>query len=459
MKGTIRSMRSMKKTKSVLFVAPSAYTLGGLATWLDYIIPGLNKLGWRATLGLVEGPKAHNVERYLQIHPQSDWISIPCNTGTARGRRNAVRRVVECLQPDVLLSVNIPDAIIAVSELRAEGKTLTKVAMTCHGIQPDLFQDMALLTNSMDAVVCTNRLACQLAETLANCDKNRVLYAACGTKVLPLESHAIDNVAKITYVGRLEGEQKRVHDLVDIVHCLERANQPYFLKIVGSGGEDERLRKDLSTQISKGTVSFLGHVLSRDLEERVYKKSDIVLVPSLWETGPIVVWEAMAIGIPVICARYIGSGLENTLKHRQNCLMFEVGDAQTAAAQISMLHHDKKMWSSLRQRGWEVVSQRYSIKASVAQWNEALSTILTTATRPLKVPELGSSETSSKLNRLFGEFLAELIRETFKRTGPDSSPSGEWPHRLSSLIESESENAFWLEAKQADRTPLTLTCL
>jgi len=48
---------------SLLFVAPSAYPLGGLATWLDYLVPGLRDKGWKVTIGLTAG-QFHNVDAY-----------------------------------------------------------------------------------------------------------------------------------------------------------------------------------------------------------------------------------------------------------------------------------------------------------------------------------------------------------------------------------------------------------
>ena len=54
--------------KRLLFIAPSAYTLGGIQTWLDYILPGLEKKGWNIKLGLVSG-RFHDVGKYLEKHP------------------------------------------------------------------------------------------------------------------------------------------------------------------------------------------------------------------------------------------------------------------------------------------------------------------------------------------------------------------------------------------------------
>ena len=42
----------IKHMGHILIVAPSGVsTLGGSATWIDYIVPGLRRRGWQVTLG------------------------------------------------------------------------------------------------------------------------------------------------------------------------------------------------------------------------------------------------------------------------------------------------------------------------------------------------------------------------------------------------------------------------
>lgn len=66
---------------SVLFIAPSAYLYGGLATWLDYLVPGLENSGWDITVGLVAG-KHHSAGAYLKQHPFRKTRAIENKSGS-----------------------------------------------------------------------------------------------------------------------------------------------------------------------------------------------------------------------------------------------------------------------------------------------------------------------------------------------------------------------------------------
>ena len=69
----------------------------------------------------------------------------------------------------------------------------------------------------------------------------------------------------------------------------------------------EILRDALAQGGWLGRTRFLG-VLDAAALRRAYGEAGCLLLTSAWETGPLVVWEAMAAGLPVVSAAYTGSG-------------------------------------------------------------------------------------------------------------------------------------------------------
>ena len=55
----------------------------------------------------------------------------------------------------------------------------------------------------------------------------------------------------------------------------------------------------------------------------------------------MVVWEALAHGTVVVSTRYIGSGQERALRHRENCLLFDIGEVKEAVDAIHGVAGDK----------------------------------------------------------------------------------------------------------------------
>ena len=436
---------------NILFIAPSAYSLGGVQTWLDYLLPGLQTLGERATIALVDGDH-HRAAQYLQQHPAHSHLLISNPTGSAEGRVRALMRCIESNKPDLVVSVNIGDTCEAMLRLRRAKRSPARLVMTIHGIEPDYFGDLIRYQNLIDGVVVTNRLTAALVEELVTVDSQRLHYAPYG--VQPGKARRTseqEKLFRVLWMGRLEQPQKRVFELVDIVRGLSTAGLSAELTIAGDGPERDAVRRDMEA-MDTGTVAVKlpGHVAHKDLLENHLPESDALLVNSTWETGPITIWEAMMAGVPVVSSRYVGSGLEGSLVAEQNCLMFDVGDTRAACDALARLQGDPELASRLAGNARALVESRYSVLASVASWHTAFQQVMGQPINPGPLPPIEAGSANGTLDRMLGPRSAESVRRLIGRRFRHLSPGGEWPHARTSLT-SMSAEAFRGLAERLDR--------
>ena len=153
--------------------------------------------------------------------------------------------------------------------------------MTLHGIQADLLGDAYAFRYVLDAVICTNRMTCELVRDIAEVPEQRVLYAPYGVEVpvnliertvLPKDGKPI----RIAWVGRLEEEQKRVSDIPRILGALEARGQLFKLWIVGSGPEESVLREQLARWLERGQVRLLGELPRERVLGEIYPQADFM---------------------------------------------------------------------------------------------------------------------------------------------------------------------------------------
>jgi len=431
----------------VLFVAPSAYLLSGLATWLDYLVPGLAAAGWDARLALVSGSQHHRPERYLAVHPMQNTLIAHNASGTAEGRCRALSQLLSESRPDIAVSVNIPDLFVAINRRRQDQLVAPHAAMSVHGIEAFLYADARRYGAMLDALICTNRLSCALAESLGGMEPSRVLYSPYGVNqsVRSTSPEAGDRL-RIVYAGRLETAQKRAGDLVGIARSLREKGAPFRLEIAGDGPDRSALEAALRAEVAEGSVHFHGHVPLDELKSRIYPTAHALLITSYWETGPIVAWEAMAQGVPVVSARYIGSGLESALLDGRNSSLFDIGDVEGAATALSRLWLEPEVGRVLSAGARRLVAERYSISASVQAWSHSLRAILGRA--QLSAMSLAPGPVAGRLDRWLGPMRAESVRRALPLPGPFASDAGgEWPHAHSKI---ESDAAFWCVAERTD---------
>ena len=424
--------------RTVLFIAPSAYPLGGIADWLEYLLPGLSAYGWRCALGLTVG-RFHLADEYLARHSWDHTVQLRNATGSPEGRVVAIMNAIQEIEPDIVAVANIFDAYEAVRRLRVEGKTKTRVVMTLHGLQGDLLMDIGSEQDVLDAVVVTNRLTQILANESIG-DALRVLYAPYGVPIAERRTEPKTlrrDQLKLLYCGRLEQSQKRILDLPALLLALAQIGVDATLSIAGAGPDEDALRNEVLARGLQRKIHFLGFLDHGELST-CYKFHDALILTSSWETGPIVAWEAMSHRLPVLSSRYLGSGRENALIDGVNCLLFPIGDMPAAAARAQNLL-DCELRSRITQGGFNLVKARYSQQASVREWATDFETIL-------NLPRLYTPtarrrhQSESRLDRLFGASLGERIRRSLDIEYVHADIGGEWPHTSHSDV----NQARWL---------------
>jgi len=108
-----------------------------------------------------------------------------------------------------------------------------------------------------------------------------------------------DEDVLVTFVGRLVKE-KNTDLVVRIYKALRQRGIRFRAMFVGNGPEEEAIRTALPDAV------FTGFLVGEDLS-RAYASSDIFLFPSESETFGNVTLEAMASGLPAVCADASGS--------------------------------------------------------------------------------------------------------------------------------------------------------
>jgi len=433
---------------NVLLVAPSAYPMGGVAVWLNYLILGLEDQGWMATLGLTSGLH-HNVQAYREAYPNiNNVIQIHNTTGSREGRVRSLVRVIKEQKPDLVICINIPDVYEAINRIREKTGNAPRVVMAIHSLQPDHLDDLKNYRNVLDGVICTNRLTMKLSQQDAGLEESKIFYAPYGVDQRPVwpEKKLPNGKLRIAWVGRFDQFQKHIWDVPEIIKELINSNVDFELLIAGTGLEESTLLERLEREQLSKYAYFIGLIPPEEMQHRVYDVSDVLLVTSYWETGPIIIWEAMSSGVPVVSSKYIGSGFEGGLVDGQNCLLFEIGDVESAAMQIKRLH-DQELYLQLIAGGHELIDTRYNKKVSVLAWHAALKNVLDKPSQ--QSASLAAIAPAGKLDKLLGTSLGEYVRSGMGISYRHTTAGGEWPHSYGGR--QINDEKFWGVAFELDK--------
>ena len=154
-------------------------------------------------------------------------------------------------------------------------------------------------------------------------------------------------------VARLE-RQKGIEYLIRAVANLQKARVPFKLVVVGNGSLQERLEALAKELQVRETVEFVGRKTPEEVRD-LYALSDVVVIPSLWETGPLTAFEAWAMGLPLIITR-VGM-FANEADDRADAEIVDAGEPQALAGAMEELLTDAAKRNEMIKAGREAVQQ------------------------------------------------------------------------------------------------------
>jgi 1,2-diacylglycerol 3-alpha-glucosyltransferase len=145
-----------------------------------------------------------------------------------------------------------------------------------------------------------------------------------------------DNEKMVLYLGRLSKEKKIEVMLKAAAYLLKKRKDIKFI-IGGTGPAEQHYKKIAGSLGLDRSVKFIGFVGNKTLP-RLYAASDLLCLPSTFETQGIVSLEAMATGRPVVGADYLA--LSELIINGKNGEKFIPGNYISCAKKIEKVLND-----------------------------------------------------------------------------------------------------------------------
>ncbi len=167
----------------------------------------------------------------------------------------------------------------------------------------------------------------------------------------------------LVYVGRIDKEKGLEYLLRAMPIVIDNIPDAH-LEIVGDGSEKENSMRVVRELGIGGNVTFVGWVPS-DRIEQYYRKSTIVVVPSLWpEAFGLVGVEAMSVGRPVIASRV--GGIPEWLDDGKTGFLVAPGNSEQIAERAIQLLSDRELLEQMGKNARQKAEQ-FSIDKHVTK--------------------------------------------------------------------------------------------
>lgn len=265
-----------------------------------------------------------------------------------------------------------------------------RVVHTKHGMNPDGPRRMWLrrmAARLVDAYVAVTPTLAEVARARRECDPARLFIVPNGIDVARFAPSPVvrrsaraelgipEHAWVVGTVGRLAPEK----DQALLVRALAPVLGPDVrLVIVGDGPERASLEA-LAARHGGGHVIFTG---ARSDPERMLAAFDVFALTSRTEGLPLVVLEAMALGLPVVSTDV--GGIKDVVRPGSTGALVEAGDGQALAAELERLERDRALARALGERGQKSALADYTLDVMVSRYEKLYERL--SGYSPVKLP-------------------------------------------------------------------------
>jgi glycosyltransferase involved in cell wall biosynthesis len=176
---------------------------------------------------------------------------------------------------------------------------------------------------------------------------------------------------KFLFCGQLV-KRKGPHHLLRAVANLAQQSLPHGFEVVLLGdGEDRQMLEQLAAELKiADRINFLGFV-PPDKTWEIYASSHVFVLPTMHDNWPLVVLEAMSIGLPVLLSKYAGS-YADLVEEGQNGFVFDPEDHnQLATAMAFYINHPEQIPTHSNHS--KILSQSYTAEHAANQILKAVA--------------------------------------------------------------------------------------
>ena len=245
-------------------------------------------------------------------------------------------------------------------------------SLTLHGISEFDYPAGLLLRDKIEAakfVACVSRFGmAQAMRLIPPSEWSKLSIVRCGIDLATLPSRPASppiaaGPVQVIAVGRLSPEKGHA-GLLEATAMVRNRGIAVALTIVGDGPE----AGSLAAQVKHLGLESIVHFPGRQDEQSALASiaaADMLVLSSFMEGLPVVLMEAMALGVPVVATRV--AGIPELVRDKVSGLLFDPADWAALADAIATLANDTALRGRLAVEGRLRIDQEFAIERAVAR--------------------------------------------------------------------------------------------
>lgn len=185
-----------------------------------------------------------------------------------------------------------------------------------------------------------------------------------------IEKFIIEGFFLLAVIGRINRE-KRIDRAIEIFELLHNRHRKCVLFIFGTGEQYEYLNKLVKKKGLSGSIIMLGFI---EDAQKYLSLFHFLLITSEREGMPMVLWEALAQGVPVVSSDV--GGIREILEPYNCGFVFQKDNIQEAADKISLLIQNEELRKKMGENGKKIINEKFNQSSFIKSIEEFYCSLL-----------------------------------------------------------------------------------
>jgi colanic acid/amylovoran biosynthesis glycosyltransferase len=240
-------------------------------------------------------------------------------------------------------------------------------SITLHGISETDYPAGLLLSAKIQAasfVACVSEFGRAQAMRISPPECwHKLLLIRCALNLDDLPQRRLSDPgrpARLICVGRLSAEKGHL-GLLEAFAKVIAAGIDAELVLVGDGPEKEKISQTVTSLALNNKIRLAG-LLTEDATLNEIADADVLVIASFMEGLPVVLMEAMGIGLPVVATRV--AGIPELVVEGKNGLLFSPANWDELAGHLVKLCSDAPLRNRLGRAGREIVFESHNVTSA-----------------------------------------------------------------------------------------------
>lgn len=358
-----------KHASLVIFDGAWPMKLGGVESWLRYIVPTLGKNGIENVYLATELKETQSDTNYIMdfcLYDTPDF-SVECVSKCIKFIENKL--------PCTMVFSRVDELLLAAALVKNKYPNEIRIIMTVHGACDGTYRDVLSYKKYIDFYMCvSNGIKMHIINN--GIDMKIIDTMTCPVRyndnLLHRYSTDLMKPIHIGYAGRLEIREKRIDILRALINKLEEKGINYIMSIAGNGNEYCNLQSFIIENKLENRVKLLG-ILPNDKMGEFWNKQDIAINTSDNEGRPLSNIEAMLHGAVPIVTNTIG--IRDDVYDCKNGFIVPLNDVDTMTERIMYLYNNRMLIKEYGNAARKEMIKKVDLNNHIIQWKSILDKI------------------------------------------------------------------------------------